>query len=61
MKSNALALSATPLGLAAFVATARDEVELESLADAQLIVTQETMQPGQISLWLNKSGPTRSP
>jgi hypothetical protein len=47
--------------LAAFAATARDQVELESLAEALLNVTQETMQPGQISLWLNKSDPKRSP
>jgi hypothetical protein len=38
--------------LAAFAATARDQVELESLADALLNVTQETMQPEMVSLWL---------
>ena len=38
--------------LAAFAATARDQVELESLAEAHLEVVQETMQPGHLSLWL---------
>jgi hypothetical protein len=42
--------------LAAFASTARDEVELESLAEALLAVVQETMQPGQISLWLRGKG-----
>jgi len=38
--------------LAAFAATARDEVELENLAEALLSVIQETMQPESLSLWL---------
>ena len=38
--------------LAAFTATARVEVELESLAEALLSVVQETMQPEHASIWL---------
>lgn len=38
--------------MAAFVATCRDEVELERLADELLRVTDKTMQPEHASLWL---------
>jgi hypothetical protein len=38
--------------MAAFVATCRDEVELERLADELLHVTDKTMQPEHASLWL---------
>jgi len=40
--------------LAAFAATARDEVELENLAEALLSVVQETIQPEQAWLWLKE-------
>jgi hypothetical protein len=38
--------------LAAFAATARNEVELEQLAVELIQVVDETMQPSHISLWL---------
>lgn len=38
--------------LAQFAATARDEVELERLTSALLIVVDETMQPERVGLWL---------
>ena len=38
--------------LAAFAATARDEVELDQLTGQLMSVVQESMQPEQVSLWL---------
>jgi hypothetical protein len=38
--------------LAAFSATARDEVGLKTLTDSFLAVVEETMQPAHVSLWL---------
>ncbi len=38
--------------LAAFSATARDEVDLEQLSDSLLSVVESTMQPGSVALWL---------
>ena len=40
--------------LLAFTQTARDEVELEPLAEALLSAVQETMQPEHVSLWLKE-------
>lgn len=40
--------------LAAFVATVRDEVDLQQLTDRLLVTVQETMQPAHISLWLRE-------
>jgi len=40
--------------MAAFVATCRDEVELERLANELLKVTEKTMRPEHTSLWLTK-------
>lgn len=42
--------------LAAFAATARDEVELERLTSGLVEVVEQAMQPAYISLWLRNSG-----
>lgn len=42
--------------LAAFGATARDEVELAKLVSELVNVVGDTMQPQSVSLWLNKKG-----
>lgn len=42
--------------LAAFGRLARDEVELDRLGSALLAVVDETMQPDQLSLWLQQPG-----
>lgn len=39
--------------LAQFSSTAREEVELESLSQSLMRVVNETLQPEQVSLWLN--------
>jgi len=44
--------------LAAFAATARDEVELEQLTEQLLSVVQESMQPEHVNLWLRPTKPT---
>jgi hypothetical protein len=41
--------------LSAFAATARDEPDLEKLADSLVGVVHETMQPKSISVWLKDS------
>jgi hypothetical protein len=41
--------------LAAFSATARDEVDLNQLTARLLDVVEETMQPAQVSLWLRRT------
>jgi hypothetical protein len=41
--------------LAQFAATARDEVDMETLSAALLGVVEQTMQPQQFSLWLKSS------
>ena len=42
--------------LAAFSATARDEVDLETLTGEVVTIVRETMQPAHVSLWLRKTG-----
>jgi hypothetical protein len=42
--------------LAAFAATARDEVDLERLQAELVTIVQETMQPEEVSLWLQPAG-----
>ena len=41
--------------LAAFVATARDEVDLDRLSNALVRTVEGTMQPTHVSLWLRKT------
>jgi hypothetical protein len=45
--------------LAAFSATLRQEVDLDTLRDQLIAVVQETMQPEHVSLWLSPPEPTR--
>lgn len=45
--------------LAAFAATARDEVDMEKLTAALLGVMGETMQPTHVSLWLRPLGESK--
>ena len=40
--------------LAAFAATARDEVDMDKLTAALLGVVEETVQPEKVSLWLKE-------
>jgi hypothetical protein len=40
--------------LARFAATGRDEVDLDRLAEALLVVVEETIQPEHVSLWLKE-------
>lgn len=42
--------------LAKFAATARDEVDMEKLTTALLVVVEETMQPEKVSIWVLRSG-----
>src|SRR4029450_364407 len=42
--------------LAGFSEHARDEVELDKLASRLVEVVEETMQPTNVSLWLNVAG-----
>jgi hypothetical protein len=44
--------------LARFALTARDETDLESLTGELVRVVQETLQPEDVSLWLNPNGST---
>lgn len=46
----------TVLTLAAFNASLRDEVELDSLVNRLLNVVEETMQPENVTLWLRVTG-----
>jgi len=45
--------------VASFSATLRGEVELKELSEQLVAVVEETMQPAQVSLWLNKPQPSR--
>jgi hypothetical protein len=40
--------------LARFAAIARDEVDMDQLTAALLSVVEETVQPEQVNLWVNK-------
>ena len=42
--------------LAQFAATARDETDLDELTAELAHVVQETLQPEQVSVWLNMKG-----
>ena len=46
--------------LAAFGATARDEVDLSKLTNELVGVVQETMQPASVSVWLRNTNEERA-
>jgi hypothetical protein len=46
--------------LAAFAATARDEVELDKLTAELLHVVEKTIQPTYVSLWLRQADKIKS-
>jgi hypothetical protein len=48
------------LALAAFAATARDEVDLAQLTETLVAVVQETVQPTRLALWLISALPERT-
>jgi hypothetical protein len=47
--------------LAAFSATLRTEVDVDTLREHLLAVVQETMQPSHVSLWVRQSSRTETP
>ena len=43
--------------LAKFAATGRDEVDLDRLVEALLVVVDETIQPEHVTIWLREPEP----